>query len=103
VSIGASQRDARELPRLEKLLSLVTECSKWGLFMRPLTQNWDCGRIQLIGDAAHAMLPNAGQGACQAFEDSYVLAHWLDASGDLAEAFANFRRIPMRQRRAHAD
>ena len=80
-------------PRLEKLLSLVTECSKWGLFTRPLTQNWGRGRIQLIGDAAHAMLPNAGQGACQAFEDSYILARWLDACRDPVEAFANFRRV----------
>jgi salicylate hydroxylase len=80
-------------PRLEKLLSIVTECSKWGLFTRPLTQNWGRGRIQLIGDAAHAMLPNAGQGACQAFEDAYILARWLDACADPAEAFANFRRV----------
>jgi salicylate hydroxylase len=80
-------------PRLKTLLSLVTECSKWGLFTRPLTQNWGRGRIQLIGDAAHAMLPNAGQGACQAFEDSYILARWLDACRDPVEAFANFRRI----------
>src|SRR5215212_11957030 len=80
-------------PRLENLLSLVTECSKWGLFTRPLTENWGRGRIQLIGDAAHAMLPNAGQGACQAFEDAYILARWLDASSDPAEAFANFRRV----------
>ncbi|HSZ66834.1 MAG TPA: FAD-dependent monooxygenase, partial [Xanthobacteraceae bacterium] len=58
-------------PRLEKLLGIVTECSKWGLFTRPLTENWGRNRIQLIGDAAHAMLPNAGQGACQAFEDAY--------------------------------
>jgi salicylate hydroxylase len=80
-------------PRLEKLLSLVTACSKWGLFTRPLTRNWGRGRIELIGDAAHAMLPNAGQGACQAFEDAYILARWLAACGDPAEAFANFRRI----------
>ncbi|HEU5276410.1 MAG TPA: FAD-dependent monooxygenase [Xanthobacteraceae bacterium] len=80
-------------PRLAKLLSLVTECSKWGLFTRPLTQNWGRGRIELIGDAAHAMLPNAGQGACQAFEDAYVLARWLDACRDPVEAFANFRRV----------
>jgi salicylate hydroxylase len=80
-------------PRLAKLLSVVTECSKWGLFTRPLTQNWGRGRIQLIGDAAHAMLPNAGQGACQAFEDAYILARWLEARRDPAEAFANFRRI----------
>jgi salicylate hydroxylase len=80
-------------PRLAKLLSLVTECSKWGLFTRPLTQNWGRGRIELIGDAAHAMLPNAGQGACQAFEDAYILARWLEACRDPIEAFANFRRI----------
>jgi salicylate hydroxylase len=80
-------------PRLEKLLGLVTECSKWGLFTRPLTQNWGRGRIQLIGDAAHAMLPNAGQGACQAFEDAYIIARWLEACRDPAEAFANFRRV----------
>jgi salicylate hydroxylase len=80
-------------PHLEKLLSLVTECSKWGLFTRPLTQNWGRGRVQLIGDAAHAMLPNAGQGACQAFEDAYILGRWLAACSDPAEAFANFRRI----------
>jgi salicylate hydroxylase len=80
-------------PRLAKLLSLVTACSKWGLFTRPLTENWGRGRIQLIGDAAHAMLPNAGQGACQAFEDAYILARWLNACRDPAEAFANFRRV----------
>jgi salicylate hydroxylase len=87
-------------PRLEKLLSIVTDCSKWGLFTRPLTDNWGRGRIQLIGDAAHAMLPNAGQGACQAFEDSYILARWLAAERDPAEAFRNFRRI--RVPRVHA-
>lgn len=80
-------------PRLSKLLGTVTECSKWGLFARPLTDNWGRNRIQLIGDAAHAMVPSAGQGACQAFEDAYILARWLDACRDPIEAFANFRRI----------
>jgi salicylate hydroxylase len=88
-------------PRLERLLGIVTECSKWGLFTRPLTDNWGRGRIQLIGDAAHAMLPNAGQGACQAFEDAYTLARWLDAERDApVEALRNFRRI--RVPRVHA-
>jgi salicylate hydroxylase len=87
-------------PRLAKLLGIVTECSKWGLFTRPLTDKWGKGRIQLIGDAAHAMLPNAGQGACQAFEDAYILARWLAAERDPIVAFANFRRI--RIPRVHA-
>jgi salicylate hydroxylase len=81
-------------PKLAKLLSIVTECSKWGLFTRPLTDRWGRGQIQLIGDAAHAMVPNAGQGACQAFEDAYTLARWLDAErDDPVAALANFRRI----------
>jgi salicylate hydroxylase len=81
-------------PRLKTLLSLVTQCSKWGLFTRPLTRDWGRGRIQLIGDAAHAMLPNAGQGAAQSFEDAYTLARWLDAErNDPAQALGQFRRI----------
>lgn len=87
-------------PRLEKLLSIVTECSKWGLFTRPLSENWGRGRIQLIGDAAHAMLPNAGQGACQAFEDAYILTRWLARERNPVDAFANFRRV--RIPRVHA-
>jgi salicylate hydroxylase len=81
-------------PRLNTLLSLVIQCSRWGLFTRPLTSNWGQGRIQLIGDAAHAMLPNAGQGAAQSFEDAYTLARWLDAErADPAAALQSFRRI----------
>ena len=80
-------------PRLKRLLDIVAQCSKWGLFTRPLTDKWGRERIQLIGDAAHAMLPNAGQGACQAFEDAYTLARWLDAEDDPVEAFRQFRRI----------
>ena len=81
-------------PRLKTLLGLVTQCSKWGLFTRPLTHDWGRGRIQLIGDAAHAMLPNAGQGAAQSFEDAYTLARWLDAErNDPAQALRQFRRI----------
>ena len=44
-------------------------------------------------DAAHAMVPSAGQGACQAFEDAYILGRWLEACSDPVEAFAGFRRI----------
>ncbi|MFE0577145.1 FAD-dependent monooxygenase [Streptomyces sp. NPDC058874] len=39
------------------------------------------GRLAWIGDAAHAMTPNLGQGGCQAIEDAVVLAHLLDGAG----------------------
>ena len=81
-------------PRLQTLLGLVDTCSKWGLFTRPFKGNWGRGRVQLIGDAAHAMLPNIGQGACQAFEDAYILARWLETGkDDPIQAFENFRRV----------
>ncbi|MEV8588949.1 FAD-dependent monooxygenase [Streptomyces sp. NPDC051180] len=40
------------------------------------------GRIAWLGDAAHAMAPNLGQGGCQAIEDAVVLGHLLPAGGD---------------------
>ncbi|MGR4880242.1 FAD-dependent monooxygenase [Streptomyces sp. LARHCF249] len=43
------------------------------------------GRIAWLGDAAHAMAPNLGQGGCQAIEDAVVLAHLLPA-GDAGDA-----------------
>jgi FAD-dependent urate hydroxylase len=41
---------------------------------------WQRGRIALLGDAAHTMSPDLGQGGCQAMEDAWVLAHHLTAT-----------------------
>ena len=51
-------------------------------------RHWGVGRVTLLGDAAHSMTPNLGQGACQAIEDGVVLANCLSegAPGDLAAA-----------------
>jgi salicylate hydroxylase len=87
-------------PRLQALLDRIDSCSKWGLHLREPSETWGQGRVQLIGDSAHSMLPNAGQGACQAFEDGYILARWLAAESDLGKALAGFRRA--RMPRVHA-
>lgn len=57
---------------------------------------WSSTRIVLVGDAAHAVTPNMGQGACMAIEDGFVLASqlarfWGERDGHL-EAFYNFER-----------
>ncbi len=51
---------------------------------------WHKARVLLIGDAAHAVSPNSGQGASMALEDAMYLAHLLRDSGDYAQVFDQF-------------
>ncbi len=62
---------------------------------RPPSRAWGRGRVTLLGDAAHAMTPNLGQGACQAIEDAVVLARSLAATGDVAAAFRAYEAARM--------
>ncbi|KJA17344.1 hypothetical protein HYPSUDRAFT_1023812 [Hypholoma sublateritium FD-334 SS-4] len=51
--------------------------SRWAMeYVHPL-ESYGSGRIALLGDSAHAMAPHLGNGAGQAFEDAYILAHVL--------------------------
>ncbi|MEM0945215.1 MAG: FAD-dependent monooxygenase, partial [Pseudomonadota bacterium] len=65
-------------PRVEALLAAVDECYLWGLYDRPAQPRWAEGRLALIGDAAHPMLPFMAQGAAMALEDAVALARHLD-------------------------
>jgi salicylate hydroxylase len=55
---------------------------KWALYDRDPIPRWTRGRVTVLGDAAHPMLPYLGQGACQAIEDGCVLAAALAAEPD---------------------
>jgi salicylate hydroxylase len=55
---------------------------KWALYDRDPIPRWTRGRVSVLGDAAHPMLPYLGQGACQAIEDGCVLAAALVAEPD---------------------
>lgn len=56
------------------------------LFDRPPLRSWGAGRVTLLGDAAHPMTPNLGQGACQAIEDAVALMKRLAVGGDPSAA-----------------
>ncbi|EKX50009.1 zeaxanthin epoxidase, plastid-targeted [Guillardia theta CCMP2712] len=71
------------------------------LFDRPpsVTKSWSKGHVTMIGDAVHPMMPNLGQGGCQAIEDAYVLSEILgtvekreDIPGALRSFY--FKRLP---------
>ena len=49
------------------------------LYDRPPVRSWSWGRVTLVGDAAHPLLPNAAQGACQALEDAVALGNALQS------------------------
>jgi len=68
-------------PRVTELLDKVETCFWWGLYDRQPLGRWVNGRLALLGDAAHPMLPHLGQGANQAVEDGTALAVLLQACG----------------------
>ncbi len=63
--------------RVTQLIAAATETKRWALYDREPLGRWVNGRLALLGDAAHAMLPFFGQGAAQAVEDAEVLGHCL--------------------------
>ena len=77
------------------------------LYDRPpsVLKKWNDGRVALLGDAVHAMMPNLGQGGRQAIEDAAVLAEEIGATSrsDLADALQRYRnRWPRARRRCRA-
>jgi salicylate hydroxylase len=79
------------------LLREVDSTFWWGLYDREPLAEWTKGRLALLGDAAHPMLPHLGQGANQSIEDAFALAAVLrDASAagvpDALRRYAQVRR-----------
>jgi 2-polyprenyl-6-methoxyphenol hydroxylase-like FAD-dependent oxidoreductase len=60
-------------------------------------RHWSQGRVTLLGDAAHTMTPNLGQGACQAIEDAVELAECLKAEPNIVSALKHYERRRVRR------
>jgi len=84
---------------LTEVLARVPQWRKWALYRLPPLPRWSAGRIALLGDAAHPMLPYLAQGGVLALEDAVVLGDCLEAHpGDEAHALRAFEA----KRRARA-
>lgn len=80
--------------QVRTIIGAVDETFKWGLFDREPLPRWSVGRITLLGDSCHAMLPFMAQGAVQSIEDGATLTACLvQASGDVAGALARYESL----------
>ena len=82
------------------LIGAVDGWRKWALFTLPDVGHWSEGAVTLMGDAAHAMLPFAAQGAGMAIEDAAVLAKALaDCTGENTAGIPAALKLYARMRR----
>ncbi|KIH88698.1 salicylate hydroxylase [Sporothrix brasiliensis 5110] len=97
------QRFARWEPKVRKLCALTGDFMKWRLCDLPNLSRWvhPAGKVVLLGDSCHPMLPYLAQGAAQAFEDAAVLRQVLalvggvDGGVDLKTALQRYEAIRM--------
>ncbi|HET6500825.1 MAG TPA: FAD-dependent monooxygenase [Amycolatopsis sp.] len=81
-------------PAVVRGVSLIDRSRRWPMLDRPPVRGWSAERLTLVGDAAHPMLQYLAQGACQAIEDSVVLADCVAARpGDTAAALKEYEAL----------
>lgn len=82
---------------LEDMVVSPEPCFKWGLFIHKPLPYWSRGKVTLLGDAAHPMLPFQAQGAAMAIEDAYVLAKYLASERDIEKAFIEYQQARIKR------
>jgi 2-polyprenyl-6-methoxyphenol hydroxylase-like FAD-dependent oxidoreductase len=87
-------------PQVRAIIGATDETYKWALFDRAPLPRWSVGRVTLLDDACHPMLPFMGQGAAQAIEDAATLTTCLDKLDDAPAALKLYEtlRLPRASR-----
>jgi salicylate hydroxylase len=80
-------------PDVRAIIGAVDQTFKWALFDREALPQWSKGRVTLLGDACHAMLPFMAQGAGQAIEDGATLAACLVQHGATTAALQAYEAL----------
>jgi salicylate hydroxylase len=86
--------------QVRAIIAATDEIYKWALFDRAPLPRWSVGRVTLLGDACHPMLPFMGQGAAQAIEDAATLTACLNKLEDVPAALKLYEtlRLPRASR-----
>lgn len=75
---------------ITKLIEQAADCYRWALFDRDPLEEWCRGRVTLLGDACHSMLPFLAQGAVMSIEDAWVLSRQLKSARDIPAALKSY-------------
>jgi len=86
-------------PLVQRVIDAVDETFIWAVFDRKPLDRWTYGRVTMLGDACHPMLPFMGQGGAQAIEDAAAITACLLKCGDDVKAALNLYEA-VRQPRA---
>ncbi len=79
-------------PEIRAILDKADVLHHWALFDRAPLPRWHEGRVAVMGDVAHPMLPSMAQGAVQALEDAWVLSKSLEEKATPQDGFAAYFR-----------
>lgn len=91
---GAREQALKDFKRWSPVVRSIIEkapvLNRWALYDRLPLERWSDGRVVLMGDACHPMLPFLAQGAVMAIEDAFVLAQRVTRTPDLSDALADY-------------
>ena len=79
-------------PHLGDVVGRIPDIGRWACFYDAACHSWSAGRVALVGDAAHAMSPQLGQGACVAMANALALGQALDLTDDVPTALQIWER-----------